>query len=282
LSAALLLNRLRRLTASRALLAGSALLLTALVLAVAARLLYPGDPLDIVGPAAVWPGADTHFPLGTDMMGRDMAAGLMHAARVSLIVGLTAAALSLLMGVLIGAAAGYFGGWADDVLMRFTEMFQTMPAFLFAIVIIVILGPSVTSIAFAIGITSWPQIARLTRAEALRLRSTDFVLAAETIGMPHWKIILSHVLPNSLAPIIVATSVLIAQAILTEASLSFLGLGDPNVISWGSMVGAGRSSLRTAWYMTALPGSAIFIVVMGFMLLGNGLNDLLNPRTARR
>jgi peptide/nickel transport system permease protein len=266
---------------SRALLAGLVLLLVALLLAGTAGLFYPGDPMDIVGPASLWPGSDPQYPLGTDMMGRDMAAGLAHAARVSLAVGLAAAAIALSLGLLIGAIAGYFGEWLDDALMRFTEMFQTMPGFLFAIVLIVILSPSVTSIAFAIGITSWPQIARLMRAEAMRLRRADFVLAAETIGMPHWRIILHHVLPNSLAPVVVATSILVAQAILTEASLSFLGLGDPNVVSWGSMVGAGRSSLRTAWYMTALPGCAIFTVVMGFMLLGNGLNDLLNPRAAR-
>ena len=165
--------------------------------------------------------------------------------------------------------------------MRVTEMFQTLPSFLFAIVLVVILTPSLGSIVFAIGVTSWPQIARLVRAEAMRVRHAEYVKAAVTLGLGHGRIIAAHVLPNSIAPVVVAASVLMAQAILTEASLSFLGLGDPNVISWGSMVGVGRSTLRTAWYMTALPGLAIFVTVISFMLLGNGLNDKLNPRSAK-
>lgn len=266
---------------SRPLVAGAAILLLIILTAAAAGVIYPGDPLDIVGRPNQWPGA-AGYPLGTDMMGRDMASGVAHAARVSLLVGLSAALLAVLIGVLFGILAGYFGGWLDDVLMRTTEMFQTLPSFLFAIVLVVILTPSISSIIFAIGVTSWPQIARLVRAEAMRVRNAEFVSAAITIGLPHWRVILTHMLPNSSAPVIVATSILMAQAILTEASLSFLGLGDPNVISWGSMVGAGRSTLRTAWYMTALPGFAIFLTVISFMLLGNGLNDLLNPRSTQR
>ncbi len=266
---------------SRPLLVGAAILLLIILMAAVAGVVYPGDPLDIVGRPNQWPGAQG-YPLGTDMMGRDMASGVAHAARVSLLVGLSAALLAVLIGVLFGILAGYFGGWVDDVLMRTTEMFQTLPSFLFAIVLVVILTPSISSIIFAIGVTSWPQIARLVRAEAMRVRNAEFVSAAITIGLPHWRVILTHMLPNSSAPVIVATSILMAQAILTEASLSFLGLGDPNVISWGSMVGAGRSTLRTAWYMTALPGFAIFLTVISFMLLGNGLNDLLNPRATQR
>jgi peptide/nickel transport system permease protein len=266
---------------SRPLLVGAAILLLIILTAAAAGVLYPGDPLDIVGRPNQWPGVQG-YPLGTDMMGRDMASGVAHAARVSLLVGLSAALLAVLIGVLFGILAGYFGGWVDDLLMRTTEMFQTLPSFLFAIVLVVILTPSISSIIFAIGVTSWPQIARLVRAEAMRVRNAEFVSAAITIGLPHWRVILTHMLPNSSAPVIVATSILMAQAILTEASLSFLGLGDPNVISWGSMVGAGRSTLRTAWYMTALPGFAIFLTVISFMLLGNGLNDLLNPRATQR
>jgi peptide/nickel transport system permease protein len=251
------------------------------VLAATAGVFYPGDPLDIAARPNQWPGA-AGFPLGTDMMGRDMAAGVAHAARVSLWVGFSAALLAVLIGVLFGILAGYFGGWVDDVLMRTTEMFQTLPSFLFAIVLVVILTPSIHSIVFAIGVTSWPQIARLVRAEAMRVRNAEFVSAAITIGLGHWRILFTHMLPNSTAPVVVATSILMAQAILTEASLSFLGLGDPNVVSWGSMVGAGRATLRTAWYMTALPGFAIFVTVISFMLLGNGLNDLLNPRNAQK
>lgn len=271
----------RILRRSRPLLVGSLILGLIFLAALVADLVYPGDPLDIVGPSNLWPGAEAHI-LGTDMMGRDMAAGLFHAARISLLVGFFAAFLAVTIGIAIGIAAGYFGGWVDEILMRLTEMFQTLPSFLFAIVLVVILDPSVASIIFAIGITAWPQIARLVRAEALRVRNAEFVTAARTIGLPSHRIILKHVLPNSLAPVVVATSVLMAQAILTEASLSFLGLGDPSAISWGSMIGVGRATLRTAWYMTALPGAAIFITVMSFMLLGNGLNDFFNPRLKKK
>lgn len=274
-------SRLSNMLRSRPFVVGALLLLAIVLLAATAGIFYPGDPFDIAARPNQWPGA-VGYPLGTDMMGRDMAAGVAHAARVSLWVGLSAALLAVSIGVLFGILAGYFGGWVDDLLMRTTEMFQTLPSFLFAIVLVVILTPSINSIVFAIGVTSWPQIARLVRAEAMRVRNAEFVSAAITIGVGHWRILFTHMLPNSTAPVVVATSILMAQAILTEASLSFLGLGDPNVISWGSMVGAGRATLRTAWYMTALPGFAIFITVISFMLLGNGLNDLLNPRNAQK
>ena len=273
---------LPRIGGSRALVGGLALLAVVAFVAIAAGSLYPGDPRDMAGAASRWPGADPRFPLGTDMLGRDMAAAMAHAAGISLTVGVAATALALAVGTSFGILAGYFGGLTDDLLMRVSELFQTMPSLLFTIILVVILGPSIASITFAIGITSWPQIARLVRAEAVRVRQLDFVHAAVTMGMGHPRIILRHVLPNSLAPVVVATSILVAQAILSDASLAFLGLGDPNVMSWGSMVGAGRPMLRTAWYMAALPGGAIFLTVMSFMLIGNGLNDLLNPRTPVR
>ncbi|MBP2305901.1 ABC transporter permease [Azospirillum melinis] len=273
---------LRRLRGSRALLVGLLLLAAVVAVALSAGLLYPGDPRDMAGPAGTWPGIDARFPLGTDMLGRDMAAAMAHSAGTSLTVGIAAATLALLVGIAAGVLAGYFGGAVDDVLMRISELFQTMPSLLFTIILVVILGPTTASISFAIGITAWPQIARLVRAEAVRVRRLDYVDAAVTLGMGHGRIVLLHVLPNSLAPVVVAASILVAQAILSDASLSFLGLGDPNGMSWGSMVGAGRPMLRTAWYMTALPGGAIFLTVMGFMLIGNGLNDLLNPRTPVR
>ena len=186
------------------------------------------------------------------MMGRDIAAALMHGAQVSLLIGVSATALAVLLGVLIGVVAGYFGSsWLDDVLMRVTEVFLTMPRLLFTIALVMVLGPSTFSIALALGATSWPQIARLVRAEAMRVRELEFVRAATTLGFGHVRIILRHVLPNSVAPVMVASSVLVAQVILSEASLSFLGLGDPSVMSWGSMVGAGRSVLRTCLLYTS-------------------------------
>ncbi|MBS7780526.1 ABC transporter permease [Acidovorax sp. CCYZU-2555] len=277
------MNRLfwARLRHSPAALAGGLILLLILAAALAATLFYPGDPRDMVGPPNLWPGADSAFPLGTDMLGRDMAAALMHGARQSLVIAFGAMLLAVVVGTAIGVVCGFFGGRIDDGLMRFTEIFLTMPTLLFTIALVIILGPSAGSIALALGLTSWPQIARLVRADALRVRQNDYVNAAVTMGMGSARIIVRHVLPNSLSAVIVSASVLVAQVILAEASLSFMGLGDTDTVSWGSMVGAGRQVLRTAWYMTALPGLAIFVTVMAFMLLGNGLNDVLNPRTTR-
>ncbi|MGR7997210.1 MULTISPECIES: ABC transporter permease [unclassified Xanthobacter] len=265
---------------SRTALIGTTGLLLVSLAAVFAGVLFPGDPLDMVARPFIWPFTTWTYPLGTDMLGRDILVGLVYAARVSLAVGLAAAALAVGLGVLFGALSGYFGGWVDQVLTRITEVFQTMPSLVFVVVVVAILSPSITSIVLGIAITSWPQIARLVRAETLRLRDAEFVQAARVMGMGHGRIILTHILPNAISPVIVAGSILVAHAILTEAALSFLGLGDPNLISWGSMIGSGREVLRTAWYMTALPGIAISITVMALNLLGNGLNDVLNPRVA--
>ena len=267
---------------SRAFMLGMLLLAILILMAISAHVFYPTDPLDIVGPPSLWPGANARFPLGTDMLGRDMAAIIFHGSRISLTIGFFAAAIAILVGVLFGSVAGYCGGVVDDVLMRITEFFQTIPGFLFAIVLVIIMRPSVQSTILAIGFTAWPQIARLMRAEVMRVRGSDYVLAAITMGRGHLATILDHILPNSAAPVIVATSVLVANSILMEASLSFLGLGDPNVASWGAMIGAGREVLRTAWYMSAVPGLAVFLTVMGFGLIGNGLNDILNPREVVR
>jgi len=262
--------------------AGVLLLAFMLVLALAAPLLYPGDPLDMVAPPLLWPGHDAAFPLGSDSLGRDVIAGIAHGARVSLAVGVVAAVLSLLIGVLVGASAGYFGGRIDDALVRITELFQTMPSFLFVIVVVAIGQPSVPVIVLAIGLASWPVIARLVRAEFRALRETEFVLAARSQGFSHARIIFQEMLPNALPPVIVTTSVLVASAILIESALSFLGMGDPNAVSWGSMIGQGRELLRTAWYLTALPGAAIVLTVLALNLVGDGLNDAFNPRLRGR
>lgn len=272
---------LRRLSRSPSLLIGLLLLAAIIICALIAPWLFPGDPREMVSAPNQWPDSAAGYPLGTDMMGRDIMAQLFYGARASLSIGLIATALSLVLGVVVGVIAGYFAAsWLDDVLMRFTEVFLTMPRLLFAIAIILVLGPTLLSLSLALGATSWPQIARLVRAEAMKIRQQDFIRAALTIGLGDYRIIFRHVLPNSITPVMVASSVLIAQIILSEASLSFLGLGDPSLVSWGEMVGAGREVLRTAWYMAALPGLAIFITVMGFMLIGNGLNDIFNPRLA--
>ncbi|CUI93868.1 ABC transporter permease [Achromobacter xylosoxidans] len=272
---------LGQLLANPAAVAGALLLFLILLAALAAPWLFPHDPLDMVGPPILWPGQDPGFWLGTDTMGRDVAAGLAHGARVSLTVGVAAAMLSLLIGIAVGAAAGYFGGWVDVALMRVTELLQTIPAFLLVVVIVAIARPSVTVIALSIGVASWPVVARLVRAEFRTLRESEFVQAARTLGYGHARIALLEILPNALPPVIVTTSVLVANAILMESALSFMNMGDPNAVSWGSMIGDAREMLRTAWYLAALPGVSIILTVLSLNLLGDALNDAFNPRLSR-
>ena len=248
------------------------------IVATLANTLSPGDPLDMAGIPLLWPGVDPAHPLGTDSLGRDALALLVHGARASLMIGLTAAGVSLIIGVLVGAIAGYFGGATDNGLVRITELFQTVPGFLLVIVLVAIHTPSIGVIQLAIGVASWPEIARLVRAEFRRLRDSDFVLAARAAGFGHGHIIVREILPNALPPLIVTTSILIASAILAESGLSFLGMSDPNVASWGGMIGSNREHIASAWFLTAMPGCAIALVVLAFNLLGDGLNDALNPR----
>ncbi len=211
-------------------------------------------------------------------MGRDVLAGILHGARISLTVGIAATALGLSAGITIGAMAGYFGGIVDDLLVKFIEIFQTIPSFVLLVVLVAIAQPTTSTVTIAIAIVSWPTVARLTRAEFRAIREKDYVLAARSLGFGHARIIFREILPNALPPLIVTSSVMVASAILMESALSFMGLGDPNRVSWGSMIGAGRDVIRTAWYLTALPGLAIVFTVLALNLLGDGLNDALNPR----
>lgn len=271
-------NSLRAFIRNPSAMTGLIILLVIFLMAIFAKQLFAGDPLDMVGMPLVWPGQDGAFPLGTDSLGRDVAAGIAHGARVTLLVGVVAALISLVIGGLIGCVAGYFGGWVDDVLVRITEVFQTIPSFLLVIVIVVIGNSTVPVIVLAIGVASWPVIARLVRAEFRALREAEFVLAARSQGFSNLRIIFQEMVPNVLPPVIVTMSVVVASAILIETGLSFLGLGDPNVVSWGSMIGEGRDQLRTAWFLTALPGVFIVLTVMSLNLVGDGLNDASNPR----
>ncbi|MCA1327025.1 ABC transporter permease [Herbaspirillum sp. alder98] len=267
-----------RLLRSPSALSGSLLLLLVLGMALSAGVLFPDDPLDMVAEPFIHPGADAVYWLGTDMMGRDLLAGIFHGARASLTIALVSTAVALLAGVSGGVLAGYYGGRADAVLMRVTEFFQTIPSFLFALAIVAVVQPTLLTIALAIGVTAWPSLARLVRAEVLRLRHGEMVQASVALGASDARIILREILPNALTPILVSTSLMVATAILTESSLAFLGLGDPNVASWGNMVGAGREVLRTDWFITTIPGIAIVITVLALNLLGDGLADVLDPR----
>lgn len=257
---------------------GLVFLAVMVVVALVAPLAFPGDPLGMVTRPFLWPGQDAAYPLGSDSMGRDVLAGIFHGARVSLFVGLAATALGLTLGVVVGATAGYFGGWVDDVLVRVIEIFQTLPNFVLLVVLVAILQPSAFTITLGIAIVSWPMVARLTRAEFRAIREKDYVMAARSLGFGNARIAFREILPNALPPLIVTSSVMVATAILMESALSFMGLGDPNVVSWGSMIGNGRELIRTAWYLTLLPGLAIVFTVLALNLIGDGLNDALNPR----
>ncbi|SEA82168.1 ABC transporter permease [Rubrimonas cliftonensis] len=271
----------RRYVRNRSAVAGLVILLTVIAMAALAPLLYPADPFSLAG-RPMSPPMTGQFLLGSDTLGRDIAAGMAHGARTSLLIGVVATLVAVGLGVLMGGLAGYYGGWIDDVLMRLTEVFQTIPSFIFAILLVAVLTPSIVNIIIAIAVVSWPALARLVRGEFLSMRNREFVQANVVMGMADWRIILVQILPNCLSPIIVAASLLVATAILIESGLSFLGLGDPNVMSWGFQVGAGRTVLRRAWWIVTFPGLAIMLTVLAINLVGEGLNDALNPRLRER
>jgi len=245
-------------------------------------LLATNDPWDMVQSPFLRPGQEAGFLMGTDTMGRDIFSGVVRGARISLLIGVVSTVVSLLIGVGLGAVAGYFGGWIDAALMRFTELFQAVPSFALALVLVAIFQPSVGSIVTAIALVSWPPVARLVRGEFLTLRQRDFVAAAQLAGQSTSRIILTQILPNATSPIVVMASLMIASAILLESSLSFMGLGDPNQMSWGYMVGTARTVLRQAWWMAVFPGVAIVLTVLALNLVGEGLNDGLNTRLGGR
>jgi peptide/nickel transport system permease protein len=261
---------------NRAAVFGFYVVLVFLTLAVLSPWLAPFQPLSI-GKDSFRP-PDSTYLLGTDDLGRDLLSGVLWGARVSLLVGLLAAFTSTLIGVLVGSASGFYGGWADDLLMRLTEFFLVIPRFFLALIIVALFGSSIWHIIFVIGILSWPVTARLVRAEFLSLKEKEFVEGVRAMGAPDRRIILRHMLPNAGPPIVISGSLQIARAILMEAGLSFLGLGDPNRMSWGVMLYNAQRFLRHAWWTATFPGLAIFFIVMGFNLVGDGLNDALNPK----
>lgn len=276
------MDALKRLTMSPTAIVGLLLLVLVIGMALSAPVLFPKDPLGLAGRPLQWPFVNARFWLGTDTTGRDIAAQIFHGARVSLLIGAVAMLLAITIGIVIGAVAGYYGGIVDDVLMRITEAFQTLPNFLLLLVLVAVFGSDIKTVTIAIGLVSWPAAARLTRAEFLSLRGREFVQACRTLGMRDLQIIFREILPNALPPVIVYASVIMATAILLESALAFLNLSDPNIPSWGNLIGAGRSVLRTQWYVSAIPGVAILLTVLSVSLVGQGLNDALNPRLNRR
>ena len=259
---------------NRAAIAGLVLIALVLAITLIVPAFYPVDPFDIVWRPLAPPGEAPAIPLGSDFLGRDVLAGIVHGGRATLAVGASAAAICVIIGIAIGAAAGFYGGLLDEGLMRI--------ALLFAMALVSLFGPSLVTIALAIGVVSWPPIARLTRAEFLRIKELDYVRASRAIGAPDRRLIWRVILPNALPPLIVATTLTVGAAILFEAGLSFLGLGDPNAMSWGLMIGTNRDFVLDAWWAVTLPGLAIFVTVLGVSLVGDGLTDALDPKTKGR
>jgi peptide/nickel transport system permease protein len=246
------------------------------VLAVVGPWVAPADPMAL-HPNALRPPGRGHW-LGTDDLGRDVLSGVLHGARVSLTVGLLAAAGSVLVGVAVGASAGYWRGRVEQALMRLTEWVLVIPQFLIVLVVAAIFGADLRLVIVVLALVGWPATARLTRAQFLALAEREFVVAARSLGAGDGRIIGRQILPNALAPIVVAGSLQIPAAILAEASLRFLGLADPNRVSWGGMLNQAQNFLQQAWWMPVFPGIAIFLTVLSFNLAGEALNEALSPR----
>lgn len=260
---------------------GSLLLLVIVGVSVAGPWLYQADPFEIKWAPLTPPGTSDAW-LGTDYLGRDVLTTLVYGGRTTLVVGGVAALLSVVIGITLGAFAGFYGGRVDAVLMRVTEFFQVLPALLFAMVLVTLFSPTLFTITLAIGIVSWTGTARLTRAEFMKYRGLDFVRAERAIGAGDARIIWRVILPNALPPLIVSATLAIGAAILFQAGLSFLGLGDPNEMSWGLMIGSSRQYVLSCWWAVAFPGLAIFLTVLAVSLIGDGLNDALNPKLRER
>jgi peptide/nickel transport system permease protein len=249
--------------------------------ALLAPIFFPRDPLAIAGRPLLQPFVDLSLPLGTDRLGRNVLAGIVHGARASLAVGLAAAAVAILMGMLVGTLAGFAGGIADEVLMRIVDAFQIVPGFLLALAFVSVVGPSLPIVVLAIALGAWTGPARLARAEVLSIRERDYVAAARVVGMHPFEIAIREILPNALPPVLAISSVIVAAAVLTEAALSFLGLGDPNIVTWGSMIAEGRNVLRSAPHLSIIPGVALVVTVLGIYLLSEGLSEVIARRRVR-
>jgi peptide/nickel transport system permease protein len=259
---------------------GAVVVLLLLGISLAAPLIWPFSPQGLVAKRMILPGLA--HPMGTDDLGRDIFARFLYGGRTSFFVGFVAAAISTVLGILIGAISGYYGGWLDDVMQRITEMFSIIPRYFLAMVTVAILGNTILNVTLVIGVLSWPPTTKLTRAEFATLKARSFVDAARMTGAKPWSIIFSEILPNALPPVVVQTILTISAAVLLEATLSFLGLGDPNTISWGMMLQGAQTFLINDAWMALFPGLGIFLLILGLNLIGDGLNQALNPRLRRQ
>lgn len=273
---------LRRLGKNRLAMAGGVAVSFLFVVAAYPSAFAPHDPSRIdVRNILEAPSAE--HPLGTDELGRDVLSRMVYGARISMEVGFVAMGIATVLGLLIGLVAGFYGKWVDAVLMRFVDIMLCFPSFFLILAVIAFLGPSILNIMAIIGLTSWMGAARLVRAEMLSLKERDFVSAARAQGAGNLRIIIRHILPNAIAPILVWATLGVAGAILVESSLSFLGIGvQPPTPSWGNMLTSGKDNIEFAWWLSVYPGMAILVTVLGYYLLGEGIQDAANPRLKGR
>jgi peptide/nickel transport system permease protein len=270
----------RRFLGNRAgVIAGSYVLALILVMLIVA--LIPGPDPNAITPEVMRAPSMEH-PLGTDELGRDVLVSIVHGIKVSLSVGFAAALGATVIGVLIGSTAGYFGGTIDLAFMRLSEIFQVVPSFILAAVIVALSGPGLLQVVVVIALLAWPQVARLMRGEVMRIKQLEFVDAVRCLGVGEAAILTTEVVPNALAPSVAAGTLVVAQAILLEAALSFFGLSSADIVSWGRMLNSGQRFLFNAWWLSVFPGTAIFLTVLAFNLLGDALGSALNPRSASR
>jgi len=271
---------LRKYSENRSALVGAVLVLSLLGVSLAAPLLTSYEPLSLIAEPLLRPGRG--HPMGTDDLGRDILSQFLYGGRTSYFVGFVAAAISTTLGVLIGAISGYAGGRIDDITQRITEMFSIIPRYFLAMVTVAILGNSIVNVTVVIGVLSWPPTTKLTRAEFATLKTRSFVDAARMTGARAWSIVFDEILPNAMPPIVVQTILTVSAAVLLEATLSFLGLGDPTVVSWGLMLHNAQSFLTIAPWLAIFPGLGISVFILGLNLTGDGLNEALNPRLRRQ
>jgi peptide/nickel transport system permease protein len=270
-----------RFMADRLAMAGAALVALLFFVAAFSPLLVRHRPETIDVNSILSPPSATHW-LGTDDLGRDVFSRMVYGSRISLSVGFVAVGIATAIGLVLGALAGYFGGWIDEIIMRFVDVMLTIPTFFLILAVIAFLTPNIYNIMIVIGVTSWMGVARLVRAEFLTLKTRDFVIAAAAMGVSDMGIIFRHILPNAMAPALVSATLGVAGAILTESALSFLGIGvQPPTPSWGNILTQGKDYIELAWWLSVFPGLAILITVMGYNLLGEGLRDALDPRLYR-
>ena len=259
-------------------LSGLIIILTILILALVAPIIAPYDPNFIDINSILFSPSINHL-MGTDGLGRDVFSRMLYGAQISLLVGFVAVGIATLIGVILGSLAGFYRGWVDSLIMRFVDIMLSIPTFFLILAVIAFLTPSIWNIMIVIGLTSWMGVTRLVRAEFFSLRQREYVLAAETMGSNHFSIIIKHLLPNSLTPIIVSSVLGIASAVLVESGLSFLGLGvQAPTASWGNILTDGKEYIQFAWWLSLFPGLAILITVLGYNLLGEGLRDVLDPK----